>query len=324
MEPPISRSLAPTRSWPPRSPLPALCAAEAETPLYAYFASLAGQPIRRMPTMTINLFSGGAHAGWQAPIQDVLIVPRAATIDEGLVMARAVYLEAVHLIRRKYDMRWLTADEGGLAPPVADPERLFADAVECIRSAGFVPGTDVSLAVDVASSQFYRDGHYHLAGEPITSEVMIARIVDWVARYPIASIEDGLAEDDWANWPELNRALAGRAAVLGDDLLCTNPGRIRRAIDSGACNSLLLKVNQIGTLSEALEALRAVRGAGWSVTASVRSGDTEDDWFADLAVGWSADFTKAGSLTRSERLSKYNRLLSIEAELAEQATPGRN
>jgi enolase len=283
--------------------------------LYEYFASLWGQPILRLPKMTINLFSGGCHAGWQAPIQDVLIVPHAPTIADGLVMARAVYGEAVNLIRRKYDMRWLTADEGGLAPPVGEPERLLGDAVECIEAAGLAPGADVSLAVDVAASHFYRDGYYQLASERLSPQAMIERVEAWVDRYPIASIEDGLAEDDWDHWPKLSAALAGRATVLGDDLLCTNPQRIRRAIESRACNALLLKVNQVGTLTEALEAHRLARAANWSVIASVRSGDTEDDWFADLAVGWSADYTKAGSLTQSERLAKYNRLLTIESEL---------
>ncbi|HEY1603275.1 MAG TPA: phosphopyruvate hydratase [Pirellulales bacterium] len=290
-------------------------AAEKRLPLYQYFADLVGQPLARAPILTINLFSGGKHAGWQVPIQDVLIVPRSAqTIGEALVMSSAVYHEAVELIRRKYDMRWLTADEGGLAPPVTSAEQLLADAVECIRSAGFEPGKEVALAVDVASSHFYREGNYHLGTQPFTADEMISHLVGWVDQFPIISIEDGLAEEDWQHWPQLAAALAGKALVMGDDLLCTNPQRIRRAIDTRACNALLLKVNQIGTLTEALQAHQLARSADWSVTLSVRSGDTEDDWFADLAVGLSADYSKAGSLTQSERLAKYNRLLAIEAE----------
>jgi enolase len=285
-------------------------------PLYRHFAEMLGEPIRRLPRMTINLFSGGKHAGRQVAIQDVLIVPvAAATIDEGLVAASAVYQAAVRLIERKYNFRWLTADEGGLAPPADNPEQLFDDAVEAIREAGLRPGADVALALDVAASHFFRDGRYHLGGEPLSSSEMIDRLGGWLERWPIVSVEDGLAEDDWEHWPALRRAIGGRALVLGDDLLCTHPERIARAVKEEACNALLLKVNQIGTLSEALEAYRAARAAGWQVVISVRSGDTEDNWYSDLAVGWSGDQTKAGSLTQSERLSKYNRLLAIEAEL---------
>lgn len=291
-------------------------AAEQGVPLYLYFSQLAKRPIQRLPRMTINLFSGGLHAGRQVPIQDVLIVPGSCrTIDEGLVTASAVYHAAVRLTEEKYAMRWLTADEGGLAPPVASAEALFDDALEAIRLAGFEPGRDVSLAVDVAASHFYHGGLYALGDKPLSGSAMVRRIVEWADRWPIVSIEDPLAEDDWQSWSELCRAIGGRALVMGDDLLCTNAKRIRQAIDQRACNALLLKVNQIGTLSEAIESYGLARDAGWQVTASVRSGDTEDDWFSDLAVGLSADQTKAGSLTQSERLAKYNRLLAIEAEL---------
>jgi enolase len=143
---------------------------------------------------------------------------------------------------------------------------------------------------------------------------MVARVREWVEAFPIISIEDGLAEEDWEHWPDLRQAIGNRALVMGDDLLCTNPGRIRRATDARAASALLLKVNQVGTLSEAAEAYRLARSAGWSVTVSARSGETEDNWLADLAVGWSGDFIKIGSITRSERLAKYNRLLEIETE----------
>ena len=191
---------------------------------------------------------------------------------------------------------------------------MLADAVAAIRAAGMEPGRDVALALDVASSHFYRDGRYELGGELLTSAGMIARLGEWVERYPIVSVEDGLAEDDWAHWPTLRERLAGRALTLGDDLLCTNPVRIRRAIESQAADALLLKVNQIGTLSEAAEACRLARAAVWRVTISARSGETEDTWLADLAVGWGGDQIKVGSITQSERLAKYNRLLAIEAQ----------
>ncbi len=287
-----------------------------EMTLYHYFASLLGESIERLPRMTINLFSGGKHAGKQLAIQDVLIVPASsASIADGLVMASAVYQAAVRLTESKYHMRWLTADEGGLAPPAGSPEQLLDDAVQSIRDAGYEPGRDVCLAVDVASSHFYHDGHYYLESQPLTAPQMIDRLSNWADNYPIVSLEDGLAEEDWQQWPALREVLEGRLLVLGDDLLCTNPQRITRAIETRACNALLLKVNQIGTLTEALQAYRLARAADWPVVISVRSGDTEDDWFADLAVGWSGDQTKAGSLSQSERLAKYNRLLEIESEL---------
>lgn len=301
----LAVSLAFARAW----------AVEQEIPLYQYFANLLAEPVQTLPRPTINLFSGGKHAGQQAPIQDVLIVPASArTMDEALATTYAVYQAAAELCLHKYGMRALTADEGGLAPPFASAEAMLADAVEAIRAAGFEPGREVALAVDVASSHFYRDGRYHLGGDPLDSRGMIAYLQSWVDRYPVVSLEDGLAEDDWTHWPELYACLAGRTLVLGDDLLCTNPARIRRAVETQAADALLLKVNQIGALTEAAEAYRLARSAGWRVTISARSGETEDNWLADLAVGWGGDQIKVGSITQSERLAKYNRLLEIEAE----------
>ena len=288
---------------------------EAAIPLYQYFADLVGAPLATLPRLTINLFSGGKHAGGQVPIQDVLLVPVAArTIDEGLAATYAVYQAAAELTAQKYGTRALTADEGGLAPPFPDAEAMLADAVAAIEAAGFTPGSDVALAVDVASSHFYEDGRYALGGDPLDSAGMIDRLAAWRTTYPIVSIEDGLAEDDWANWPALRARLGDHTLVLGDDFLCTNPARIRRAIEVQAANALLLKVNQIGTLSEAAEARALAHEAGWHVTVSARSGETEDDWLADLAVGWGGQQIKVGSITQSERLAKYNRLLAIEAE----------
>jgi enolase len=284
-------------------------------PLYRHFADLIGTPLRALPRPTINLFSGGKHAGAQTPIQDVLVVPASArTMDEALAMTFAVYYAAADLTAKKYGMRLLRADEGGLAPPFASAEAMLEDAVAAIQAAGLKPGTDVALAVDLASSHFFHQGRYHLTKTPVDGSGMIDQLARWVESYPIVSIEDGLAEDDWSNWPRLRERIGDRALILGDDFLCTNPGRIRRAIEARAANALLLKVNQIGTLTEAMEACRLARGAGWQVTVSARSGETEDNWLADLAVGWAGDQIKVGSITQSERLSKYNRLLGIEAE----------
>jgi len=291
-------------------------------PLYLYFAEILGAKPDVLPRLTINLFSGGVHGGRQVAIQDVLIAPtRSATIDESLVMAHDVYQAAAEILQKRYGMRLLRADEGGLAPPCRTSRELIEIAVDAIRAAGYRPGSDVALAVDAASSHFYAQRRYCLDGESLDSAAMIEHLASWVERYPIVSIEDGLAEEDWEWWPKLRETLEKRALVLGDDLLCTNPQRIRRAIEAQACNALLLKPNQIGTLTEAAEAYRLAKGAGWQVAVSVRSGETEDNWVADLAVGWRGDQCKPGSITQSERLAKYNRLLAIESETGWPVSP---
>jgi enolase len=287
-------------------------ARERNVPLYEHFASMAASRLSALPRLTVNLFSGGKHAGGQVPIQDVLLVPRAKTIDEGLATVWSVYQSAAALGRSKYNVRALSADEGGLAPPFPNAETMFDDAVTSIRDAGFEPGRDVAIAIDVASSHFFDGKRYALGDATLDSNGMIDRLAGWVRNWPIVSVEDGLAEDDWEHWPALREAIGDRALVLGDDFLCSYPAIMRLGVVYRAANALLLKVNQIGTLSEAAEALRIARSAGWGVTVSARSGETEDDWLADLAVGWAADQIKVGSITQSERLSKYNRLLDIE------------
>lgn len=289
--------------------------------LYVHFAGLARVRVETLPRLTVNLFSGGLHAGGQTAIQDVLLVPAADTIHEGLATVHAIYYAAAQLVREQYGMRLLKADEGGLAPPFPNTEAMLEDADLAIERAGYRVGEDVFLAVDVAASHFYREGVYHLGEERLDSAEMIERIAGWVERHPIVSVEDGLAEDDWSAWPALRHRLQGSALTLGDDLLCTNPERILRAIGVSAADALLLKVNQIGTVTEALEALHLARGARWRVTISARSGETEDDWLADLAVGWQGDQIKVGSIQQSERLSKYNRLLEIEASARLRCAP---
>lgn len=290
-------------------------AAQRGVPLYRHFAAIADLPVRTLPRLTVNLFSGGKHAGEQAALQDVLLAPVApTTIDDSLAAVVAVYQCAAALILKKYGQRLLRADEGGLAPDFPNAESMLADAVEAIGAAGLKVGTEMALAVDVASSHFFRDGHYHIGRTPLASAGMVEQVADWVRRYPLVSVEDGLAEEDWAHWPALRARLAGHALTLGDDFLCTQPARIARAIEAKAADALLLKVNQVGTLSGAAEAAARARAAGWKIVVSARSGETEDDWLADLAVGWGADFIKVGSITQSERLAKYNRLLAIEAE----------
>jgi len=290
-------------------------ASERGMPLYEYFATLLDRPGASLPRPMINLFSGGKHAGGQVEMQDVLVIPLAArSMDEALASTFDVYRAAAELCATRYSMRALTADEGGLAPPFGSPEEMLALAVESIRLAGLEPGRQVALAVDVASTHFFSRGHYHVGGRTLDGTGMVDLVLDWIARYPIISVEDPLAEDDWPQWSELRRRADRGVRILGDDLLCTRPDRVRRAAELQAADALLLKVNQVGTLTEAADAWRAARAAGWSVTVSARSGETEDDWLADLAVGWAADHIKVGSITQSERLAKYNRLLAIEAE----------
>jgi len=290
------------------------CAHARQVPFYQHFADMIGQPLRTLPRPTINLFSGGKHAGELCPLQDLLVVPvSATTIDQALTDTFAVYQSAAKLIAKKYAMRALSADEGGLAPIFPHPEAMFSDAVEAIQQAGLRPGYDVALAVDIASSHFHTKSGYQLGARLLDSPAMIEQLALWAKAYPLVSLEDGLSEDDWDHWPKLRETLSGKVRVVGDDLLCTNPQRIQKAVRLGAADTLLLKVNQIGSLSEAKEACLLARSAGWQVTISARSGETEDNWLADLAVGWAGDQIKVGSITQSERLSKYNRLLEIEA-----------
>jgi enolase len=292
-------------------------AAERGIPLYRYFAELIIQPVATLPVPMINLFSGGKHAGAQVAVQDVQVMPVSArTVDEALAMTYSIFQAAADLTYREMGMRVLTADEGGLAPPFPSSEAMIETAVRSIEAAQLTPGRDAVLTVDVAASHFYREGRYHLENETLDGRAMIECLTMWLDRYPVVSIEDGLAEEDWDHWRIFCNNVGQRSMVMGDDLLCTNPGRIQKAITLKAANALLLKVNQIGTLTEAAEAYTLAKTAGWQVTVSARSGETEDHWLADLAVGWSGDYIKVGSITQSERLAKYNRLLAIEAETA--------
>jgi enolase len=302
-------------------------AVERGVPLYRHFADILqpGLELQFLPRPTINLFSGGKHAGGQVEIQDILLVANGAqTVDDALAWTWAVYQTAADLIQARYSERALVADEGGLAPSAGSIEELFELAVDAITDSGFRPGIDLSLCLDVAASHFTSGEGYRIGGEGLMPADLIERIGGWVERYPIVSVEDGLAEDDWSHWPALFERISGKAIVLGDDLLTTNPVRIQRAIDTGAANALLLKVNQIGTLSEAAEAARLARSAGWTIVVSARSGETEDDWLSDLAFGWQGEALKVGSITRSERLAKWNRLLSLERETGLPLTPWPN
>jgi len=289
-------------------------AAHRHLELFEYFGSLLPAAAPCLPAMTINLFSGGKHAFGQVAIQDVLVVPKSgSSISERLAHMYAIYQKAAALIRERYAAPALTADEGGLAPPFPDSSQMLETAVDAIKGAGYELGSQIAIAVDVAASHFVNaDGSYQLDGRSLAPPELIEILGEWAARYPLVSVEDGLAEEDWSHWPALRPRLGRRCLTLADDLTCTNPVRIKRAIEADAANALLLKVNQIGTLTEAKQAYLLARSSGWQVSISARSGETEDNWLADLAVGWAGDFIKVGSITQSERLAKYNRLLQIE------------
>jgi enolase len=289
-------------------------AAHQRVELFAYFASLLSSASPRLPRLTINLFSGGKHAFGQVSIQDVLIVPQSgSSISERLAQMYDIYQQAAAITSKRYSTPALTADEGGLAPPFASSSQMLDTALEAIEAAGYEPGPQIALAVDVAASHFINpDGLYQLDDKTLSPSELIDTIGSWARRYPLVSVEDGLAEEDWDHWPALQQHLGDRCLTLADDLTCTNPERIRRAIAERAANALLLKLNQIGTLTEARHSCELARTAGWLISISARSGETEDNWLADLAVGWAGDFIKVGSITQSERLAKYNRLLQIE------------
>jgi enolase len=282
--------------------------------LYQYFAHLLPEGAPALPRLAVNLFSGGKHAFGQGAVQDVLVVPPAgSSVAASLAIIYDIYQAAAELIAKRYHARALTADEGGLAPPFQTSIEMLERAAESIESAGYKLGQDVSLAIDVAASHFVQqDGSYQIDDRKLSPEEMIDLMERWKDQFPLVSVEDGLSEDDWDHWPILRERLGGGTLTLADDLTCTNPDRIARAIRVRAADALLLKVNQIGTVTEAKNAYLLARQAGWKVAVSARSGETEDHWLADLAVGWSGDFIKVGSITQSERLAKYNRLLMIE------------
>ena len=290
-------------------------AAAAEgVPLWRHLA--AGAPVT-LPLPEIQIFGGGAHAGRRVDIQDFMVMPvGAASFDQALEMTAEIYRAAGELMRDAGRLAGV-ADEGGWWPAFATNEEALDWLVRAIERAGFAPGADVAISLDVAASEFGRGGRYRLGLEQrdLDSDGMIELLLRWVARYPIVSIEDPLAEDDAAGIARFTHAVAGRVQVIGDDLLVTSAARVAAAAAQGACNAALIKPNQAGTLTETKDALDAARRAGWATIVSARSGETEDVSIAHLAVGWSAGQLKVGAFARSERMAKWNECLRIEAAL---------
>ena len=291
-------------------------AADLGQPLYRY---VGGVFARTLPVPMMNILNGGVHADNPIDIQEFMIMPVGA---ESVTEAIRAGSEIFHTLRRKLaDAGHNTnvGDEGGFAPNLASADAALGFIMQAIEAGGYHAGDDVVLALDPAASEFYRDGAYHLDGKTLDSAALAAYWSDLVARYPIVSIEDGMAEDDWDGWTLLTRELGGKIQLVGDDVFVTNPQRLREGIARGAANALLVKVNQIGTLSETLDAVEIAQRAAWGTVFSHRSGETEDTTIADLAVATSAGQIKTGSLSRSDRLAKYNQLIRIEEQLGETA-----
>ena len=291
-------------------------AASAGLPLYRY---LGGPTASTLPVPMMNIINGGAHADTGVDIQEFMAVPLGAeTFSEGLRWGVEVYHALKALLKEK-GLTTALGDEGGFAPDLPSNAEALDLILEAIKRAGFEPGRDIALALDVASSEFYNDGVYTFEGKERTAEEMSAYYADLVARYPLVSIEDPLDESDWGGWKHLTDELGDRVQLVGDDLFVTNPARLADGIKKGAANSILVKVNQIGTLTETFDAVQMAQRAGYTAVMSHRSGETEDVTIADLAVATDCGQIKTGAPARSDRVAKYNQLLRIEEELGEAA-----
>jgi enolase len=294
-------------------------ASSARLPLYRY---LGGVGAAELPVPMVNIMSGGVHGGGNIDFQDYQMIPlRAARYSEALADVAAVYRAAKEALQAHCVYRAGVADEGGYAPALRTNEQGFELMVEAMERAGLRPGRDAAIAVDVAASHFYSDSCYRMVAEGTETDAagMVQKLAGWCERYPILSIEDGVAEDDWVGWKLLTERLGSRLQLIGDDLFVTNRALLEKGIECGVGNAVLVKMNQIGTLTETLRVVEMARRHGYRTVVSARSGETEDDTMADLAVATGAGQLKVGALTRSERLAKYNRLLRIEEELGERA-----
>jgi enolase len=270
-----------------------------------------------LPVPMVNILSGGLHAGRNIDFQDFLAIPHGvSSYAESLRAAVEIHAAAADILERRGYRLEGVADEGGWGPALQSNQEALKILCEAIETAGYQTPDEVSIAIDVASSHFYQSGQYRLLceGRTLDSTAMIDLLDEWCRKYPILSIEDGLQEDDWGGWQYLTRRLGGRLQLVGDDLFTTNPARVREGIKRQAANAVLVKMNQIGTLTETFEVIDLARDNGWAAVISARSGETEDDFLADLAVASGMGQIKVGSVTRSERLAKYNRLLELERE----------
>ena len=301
-------------------------ASEAGLPLYRY---VGGANASVLPVPPMNILNGGAHADNKVDVQEFMIMPvGASSFSQGLRMGAEVFHHLKGVLKKR-GLGTNVGDEGGFAPDLASNEDALKVVMEAIEKAGYIPGEDIVLALDCASTEFYDAGkqRYTLesTGDVLTSDELVSLWADWAARYPIVSIEDGMAEDDWAGWTKLTGTIGDRVQLVGDDLFVTNTDRLAKGIREGIANSILVKVNQIGTLTETLEAVDMAHRAGYTAVMSHRSGETEDSTIADLAVATNCGMIKTGSASRSDRIAKYNQLLRIEEQLGASAHyPGRS
>lgn len=297
-------------------------ALDADMPLYRY---LGGEEAVTMPVPMMNIINGGSHADNSVDFQEFMIIPVGAPSLSEAVRYGAEVFHALKSVLSDRGLSTAVGDEGGFAPDLPSNEAAIEVILEAIAKAGFEAGKDIMLGLDTASSEFYEDGKYVLAseGRSLTSEQLVALFESWVNKYPILSIEDGMDENDWEGWKLLTERIGGRVQLVGDDLFVTNTAILEQGISKNIANSILIKVNQIGTLTETLAAIEMAKNAGYTAVVSHRSGETEDTTIADLAVATSAGQIKTGSLSRSDRVAKYNQLIRIEAELGELAVyPG--
>ena len=291
-------------------------AKSAGLPLFRY---IGGPNAHVLPVPMMNILNGGAHADNNVDIQEFMIAPvGAATFAEALQWGAETY-HALKAVLKQHGLSTGVGDEGGFAPELGSNQAALDLIMEAIGKAGYTPGQDIALAIDAAATEFFADGGYNFEGAAKSTADMTGLYAGWLDRYPIVSLEDPLAEDDWDGWQQLTAALGGRVQIVGDDLFVTNPDRLRRGIESRAANSLLVKVNQIGTLTETLDAISLAQRSGFTTMVSHRSGETEDTLIADLVVAMNCGQLKSGAPCRSERVAKYNQLLRIEELLDDAA-----
>ena len=298
-------------------------AEESGLPLYRYFG---GMGKMQMPVPMINVINGGEHANNNLDIQEFMILPVGAPTFREAVRYGAEVFHALKKILGERGISTAVGDEGGFAPSVASHEEAIQLLLQAIEKAGYTAGEQIAIGLDCAASEFYKDGKYHLdcEGLKLSAEEWTSMLATWVDKYPIISIEDAMHEGDWAGWKHLTEVLGKKVQLVGDDLFVTNPKILKEGIDKGIANSILIKVNQIGTLTETFEAIEMAKRAGYTAVISHRSGETEDSTIADIAVGSNAGQIKTGSMSRSDRMAKYNQLLRIEEDLGDIATyPGR-
>jgi enolase len=298
-------------------------AEEAGLPLYRYFG---GMGAVQMPVPMMNVINGGEHANNNLDLQELMIIPVGAPNFREALRYGAEVFHALKKILHAKGISTAVGDEGGFAPNVPNHEAAILMILEAIEKAGYVAGEQIALGLDCAASEFYKDGKYELAGEglSLTAQEWTDMLATWVDKYPIISIEDGMSEGDWDGWKILTDRLGKKVQIVGDDLFVTNTKILKEGIDKGIANSILIKINQIGTLSETFAAIEMAKRAGYTAVISHRSGETEDTTIADIAVGTNAGQIKTGSLSRSDRMAKYNQLLRIEEDLGEVAVyPGR-